>query len=204
VDQWCEANLFGEAEIVATLDYEEDKHQQKEVVIGKEMPNGQRYEAKLFLYRENPWKWVCSGSSYFADGIDYTVDPEHIEDWGNDIYRFTRQENLGMFPELVLAEWVEAAYVPTHVMEGMEPGPGSHMSLMVGIQFEESQAAKQGQWEQSQITYWVNLDTMEVEHTYFEPIAMNGKAAELWMSDERMVFIAEKLMEAAPQKKESI
>ena len=204
VRQWCEDNFFGEGDIVAVLEFEEDRHQQKEVTISKELPDGERCDAKIFLYRQNPWKWVYSGSSYFAESIDYTVDPEHIEDWGNDIYRFTRQEDLGMFPELVLAEWVEAAYVPTHVMEGLEAGPGSHISLMVGIQFEESEAAGRGQWHQSQLTYWVNLDSMEVEHTYFEPIAVNGKAAELWISEERMVFIAQKLMDAAPQKQEAV
>ena len=78
------------------------------------------------------------------------------------------------------------------------------MSLMVGIQFEESEAAGRGEWHQSQLTYWVNLDSMEVEHTYFEPIAVNGKAAELWISEERMKFIAEKLMESLPEKNKGV
>ncbi len=196
VEDWCRENFFGDGEIVAILEYEVDRHQQKEVTISKELENSERCDAKVFLYRENPWKWVYTGSSYHTEAIDYTVNPEYIEDWGNDIYRFTRQENLGMFPELVLAEWVEAAYVPTHVMEGLEPGPDSHMSLMVGIQFEESEAAKRGEWHQSQLTFWVNLNSMEVEQTYFRPIVTKGKEAQLWLSDERMVFIAEKLMEA--------
>ena len=72
------------------------------------------------------------------------------------------------------------------------------LSLMVGIQFEESEAANRGEYHQSQLTYWVNLDTMEVEQTYFKPFPYKGSEGTLWLSEERMVFIAETLMDLIP------
>ncbi|MBQ8563500.1 MAG: hypothetical protein IJ443_06395 [Firmicutes bacterium] len=198
VKQWCEENMFGKAEILAVLEYEEDKHQQKEVVIGKEMENGDRYEAKLSLYKENPLKWVRTGFAHNNAPVDYDIEGSLIEDWGNEIYRFPGEAVGGIFPELIEAEWVEVAYVPTHVMEGLEPGPDSHMSLQVGLQFTETEAAKRGDWEQAQMTYWVNLDSMEVEQTNFHGVQRGGKEAQLWLSEERMIFMAEKLMAAIP------
>lgn len=201
VDKWCEENLFGEAEILSILTYEEGKHNQKEVVIGKELSNGDRYEAKLFMSKKNPLKWENTGCSYFTEAIDYAVDRTLIEHWENDtnaFYRFSGKAVQGIFPELVGAVWVDAVFVPTYVMEGMEPGPDSHMSLMVGIQFTETEDSKHRQWEQAELTYWINLRTMEVKKIDFHLTTVDGKTAELWMSEERMEFIAEKLMEALP------
>ena len=200
VEKWCEEMYFGEAEILSVLEYEEDGRPWKDVTIGKKLPNGDRYEAKLSLKQKNPWRWEYTGNGMWVTApMEYTVEPEYIQDWGNDIYRITRQVDVGMFSELTQAEWIEWAYVPTHVMEGLEPGPDSHMSLMVGIQFEESEAANRGEWQQSQLTFWVNLDSMEVEQTYFQqPFPYKGSEGTLWLSEARMVFIAETLMELMP------
>lgn len=197
-EKWCEEMYFGDAEILAVMEYEGVKYPMKDVIIGRETAGGERYEANLTFQREKPWRWVCTAYAYNASPVEYVLDMQYIEDWGNDIYRVTQQSDIGIFPELLNAEWVEAAYVPTHVMEGMEPGPDSHMSLQVGIQFEESDAANGGQWHRSELTYWVNLDRMEVEQIYFQPIQYDGKDAQLWISEDRMVFIARKLMEMLP------
>lgn len=193
-EAWCKDNLFGEAEVLATITYTDSYPKEKTVIIGKEMPNGERYEAELTMLRKNPLKWENIGCSYSTVEIDYMVDESGIEDWGNDIYRFSAKEVSNMFTEFYDVAWVDVAYVYTQVMEGMEPGPESHMSLLVRIQYTETEAGMNNQWEIAEISYYVNLETMEVEQTRFQPIQFDGKDAELWMSEERMVFVAEKLM----------
>ena len=198
VEKWCEENLFGEAEILSILTYEEEQHNQKEVVIGKELSNGDRYEAKLFMDRKNPLKWENTGCSYFTEAIDYMVDEELIEKDGEFSHVFPRKAVQGIFPELTDVSFVFARYMEVQFLGDEGRTEGRYPGFEVYLEYDETEVKPEALLYNDSM-FRLNLETGEIVHSEFKTVTANGKKATLWMSEERMEFIAEKLMEALPQ-----
>lgn len=198
VDKWCGENMFGEAEILSILTYEEGNHNKREVVIGKELSNGDRYEAKLFMSRKNPLKWVNSGCSYFTEGIDYAVDEGMIERDGEFSYVFPRKAVQGIFPELTDVTFVFARYMEVQFVDDEGRTVDSYPGFEIYFEFSETEVKPEALLYDDSM-FRVNLETGEIAVSEFEPVTIDGREAILWMSEERMLFMAEKLMDALPQ-----
>ena len=186
VEKWCEENLFGEAEILSILTYEEEQYNQKEVVIGKELSNGDRYEAKLFMDKKNPLKWENTGCSYFTEAIDYAdkATPEEMKECFLELAPYAQ----------IYVE--QEAYTSTSIGENNEILEVKLIPSVMILALQETKIDDTAYRQNLRIT--MDLETGEIRSN-IQPLIINGKEATLWMSEERMEFIAEKLMEALPQ-----
>ena len=202
VRQWCGDNFFGEAEIVAEITFKGDKHQQKQVFLEKVLDNGDRYEAGVYLVRENPWKWRAAGSFYGTEPASFRLDESLIQTYGERAHIIPSEALAGMFPELAECKFLHASYSTVHIVEDEDTADNSYPAFSIYINFEyeiEDVTPEILLYESS--SFRLNLETGEIEAVDFEPYILNGKEAVLWMSEERMKFIAEKLMESLPEKK---
>lgn len=200
MEKWCEENLFGKAEIVAMLEYEEDKHQHKEIIISKETSDGERYEAKLHLLQENPWRWVCMGSSYGNTPKASRIDEKYVETYSNGASIIYADAIEAMFPEFIDYKFLHAAYTTVHIVEDEDTVNNSYQGFQVYIQYDYNHDEITPEILLYESTsFRMNLDTGEIEAVDFEPFELNGKETRLWLSEERMAFIAEKLMDAIPK-----
>ncbi len=201
VQQWCEENFFGEAEIAATITFEEDKHQQKQVFIEKVLKNGQRYEARLDLLRENPWKWVCASSSYSIAAKEISILDDLIEMQGNAAV-IPAEAVQGSFPEFAGCQFLQAMYSTVHIMEDKNTINNSHPAFQVyaGYHYDVGEITPELLLYGSS-SFRMNLETGEMEAVDFEPFVLDGKEATLWVSDERLKRFIHTLMETLPEQK---
>ncbi len=185
IKEWCEKMYFGEAEILSTLDYRGEKHPYKDVVIGKQLPNGERYEAKLTMEQRNPWRWEFTGSAMWNTApMEYDIgdgSPEALADM------FIGFEN---FDELYVFD------TPTTYTAMSEEGV-SDVRLIPTITVAAKQAEKiDSVTYMRDYSFCLYPETGEIRTMSKDPVVMtNGREGTLWLSEERMVFIAEKLME---------
>lgn len=198
VERWCEENFFGEAKIAATITFEEDKHQQKQIFIEKVLKNGQRYEARLDLLRENPWKWVCMGSSYSTAAKEFSILDDLIEMQGNAAV-IPAEAVQGSFPEFAGCQFLQAMYSTVHIMEDKNTVNNSHPAFQVyaGYHYDVGEITPELLLFGSS-SFRMNLETGEMESVDFEPFVLDGKEAALWVSDERLKRLIHALMDILP------
>lgn len=198
VQQWCEENFFGEAEIAAAITFEEDKHQQKQVFIEKVLKNGQHYEARLNLLRENPWKWVCVSSSYSTAAKEISILDDLIEMQGSAAV-IPAEAVQGSFPEFAGCQFLQAMYSTVHIMEDKNTVNNSHPAFQVyaGYHYDVGEITPELLLFGSS-SFRMNLETGEMESVDFEPFVLDGKEAALWVSDERLKQLIYTLMDILP------
>ena len=190
INEWCEKMYFGEAKILSTLDYQGAKHPNKDVVISKQLSNGDQYEAKLTMEQKNPWRWEFAGSAMWNTApMEYDIgdgSPEALKDM------FMGFEN---FDELYVFD------TPT-TYTAMDEGRVSDVRLIPTITVVAKQARKiDSVTYMRDYSFCLYPETGEIRTMSKDPVVMaNGREGTLWLSEERMVFIAEKLMEAIPEK----
>ena len=202
VEQWCEENFFGEAEIVAAITFEEDKHQQKQIFIEKVVDEDLRYEARLDLLRENPWKWVCVGSSYSNSPKEENLIVDLIEKGGERVWVIPAEAVQGSFPEFAGCQFLEAMYTTVHIVEDENTVNNSYPGFQVyaGYSYDVDEITPELLLYGSS-SFRMNLRTGEMGAVDFEPFEMDGKEATLWVSDERLKRFVHTLMETLPAPK---
>ena len=185
VKTWCEEMYFGEAEILSVLEYEDNGRPWKDVTIGKQLPNGERYEAQLSLKQKNPWRWEFTGNAMWVTSpMKYDIGagtPEALADM------FIGFEN---FDELYVFD------TPTTYTAMSEDGV-SDVRLIPTITVVAKQAKKiDGVTYMRDYSFCLYPETGEIRTMSKDPVVMaNGREGTLWLSEERMIFIAEKLIE---------
>lgn len=185
IEAWCEEMYFGEAEILSVLEYEEDGLTWKDVTIGKVMPNGDRYEAQLSLKQKNPWRWEYAHSAMWVTSpMEYDIGDGTPKDLKNTFIGFEEFDELHAFDNHT---------TPTVVSDGTV----TEVKLIPTITVMARQAKEKGG-----VTYMREYgfswypETGEVKTMWYDRVLMDdGSEGTLWLSEERMVFIAETLRE---------
>lgn len=179
VEDWCRSNMFGEGEICAVRTYEEEGVRSKDVIVSKHAEDGCRYEVRVFLERENPLKWISCGSAWFSAPIPEQPPADEI-----------------MIVDRTHTALLDAGAISSLFME-FDQACGADVedrgtSLSVAIHFSEEHQRP----TDAEVYFLVDLDTREVVSSVFKPVAIDGVTYEYWISEARMIFIAEKIKEA--------
>lgn len=186
-EEWCRSNMFGEGEICAARTYETEGIQYKDVIVSKRAGDGRRYEARVILQQENPLKWISCGSAWSSEPI-----PEKLQTDGLTIADGTR-----------ILEGANMVFLPTEAVSGLfmefdqacgasveRRDWGTLLSVAIHFSEEHQHSIDRG------VYFLVDLDTREVVSSVFKPVTIDGVTYEYWLSEERMIFIAEKIKEA--------
>ena len=177
-EEWCRNNMFGNGEICAVRTYETDGVQKKDAILCRNAKNGCRYEVTVFLQRENLLKWEACGSAWSSE-----PKPEKLPAGENGIVKG--------------ADFAEvSAGVISSMFTEFEPACGAEAlkrdSVMkVSVCFHETPVSM----DDAEIYFEVDLDTGEVVREEHKPVVIDGVTYEYWLSEKRMIFIAEKINE---------
>lgn len=202
VEDWCRSNMFGEGEICAVRTYEEEGVRSKDVIVSKHAEDGCRYEARVFLERENPLKWISCGSAWSGAPIPEKLQADEMGVVkGEDYAELPAEAISSLFMEFNQACGAEAILIrERNDKGGSESSDDSNdsdgtekqnLSLRVWIYLSEAPRSM----ADAEIIFLVDLDTREVVSSVFKPVAIDGVTYEYWISEERMIFIAEKIKE---------
>ncbi|MGN0713557.1 MAG: hypothetical protein ACI4LJ_07215, partial [Anaerovoracaceae bacterium] len=155
MDEWCRNNMFGNGAICAVRTYETDGIQKKDAVISRQAENGRRYEATVFLQRENLLKWEACGSAWSSE-----PKPEQLPT-----------------DEMTIVKGADFAELPSGVISGMftefEPAYGAEALrdsvLKVSVYFNEKPVSM----ADAEIYFEVDLDTGEVLREEYKPFVID-------------------------------
>ena len=178
-EEWCRSNMFGEGEICAAGTYETEGIQYKDVIVSKRAEDGRRYEARVILQQENPLKWISCGSAWSNEPI-----PEQLQ---ADEMTITYGTHMVFLP----AEAISGLFMEFDQACGADvEDRGTLLSVAIHFSEEHQHSIDRG------VYFLVDLDTREVVSSVFKPVTIDGVTYEYWLSEERMIFIAEKIKEA--------
>lgn len=191
VKNYCTEYFFGPAKIDAVQTYQYEGKQQKSVYISKTTEAGERYEAIVYLERDNPLKWGATGSAYYSAPAVYdSHDLESETDAG--------QENLAdMFSALGNPMSSEVILTQNELGQNLLSTKVNYLMRVVDS------------FPTTCIEFQVNLDTETCVYSKVEPIPgesedegqtwagesgtldqLNQPVRDLWLSDDYMVFMA--------------
>ena len=179
IDQWYSEQMFGEGEIVAVQSFQEGDVKYLDVIVSKFSPSGESYDARLYLRQEEPWKWGSVGWDYGYISVEYRV--EHRIEKSDPIYAFT---------EFNTAE-------SSHV-EIQENSSGAPISVTVSIHFSDIPGYDE---DCADTTFQVDLQTgnavlLQQGVHYAQRYGDSQlERIETWLSEPRMVQIAQVLVE---------
>ena len=187
VDQWCQQHYFGEGEIYAKINFDYDEMPHCFVYFGRPAEDGER-SACLYVRQVNRWKWEPFGWHYVSEP--------------RKIHTGEMEQYLSSFPEF-------DGFWNYSCMKDQTQNQGNQLWMSVShAPWYENYTEMPEEEVQTAVEFTVNLDTGTVTESSFPTYRAqiygdsNLEEIQFWLSEERMVHIAEITAAALNQKDE--
>ena len=203
VKEWCSRNFFGEAAVDSICTYTMNDTEHQDVYISKTDEEGNRYEATIYLEKKNPLKWISTGSAYRDDPCTYEMGEDQIAE--------QRSENEGEFiydgAFYKLFSEFGGFFGTSEAILSRNENEEKLLRLKVGYLLRSIDSTTT-----TTVDFQVNLDTGACTSDGTQRVPRGGSngdsgvgfavpMGELWISEERMQFMAETIYEILCEKK---